>query len=91
MKKGADNRSILSLTDYKILICLIENKDLNCREVSEKIKISQSKTGKRLIHLKEIGLIKQDGGVGINGIKNNICASKIKIKNFLELIDKKFL
>jgi DNA-binding Lrp family transcriptional regulator len=88
MKKEGKNRPVISLVDYLILKCLsLENNLLN-NSISKKINISLSKTGERLDHLEEIGLIKRikaDKGPGIiNFIEQK---NKKKIEDFLKILN----
>ena len=58
MSKKRGNRAFLSFTEYKILNSLIKKDNQICKEISEDIKISQTKVCKRLLHLEKLGLIK---------------------------------
>ena len=92
MSKKRGNRAFLSFTEYKILNSLIKKDNQICKEISEDIKISQTKVCKRLLHLEKLGLIKQEpaknsNGKNTHGKINSINNNKNKIKNFLDLIN----
>jgi|WetSurMetagenome_2_1015567.scaffolds.fasta_scaffold633842_1 predicted transcriptional regulator len=82
MEKRGKNRPVLSLTDYKILEALLkQNKQINI-QLHENIKISEIKISQRLVHLKEIGLVKRKRIKNKRGVVNYI-----ETKNHKKILD----
>ncbi len=90
MEKEGGNRSVITLTDYLILKCLLNENNLLNNSISEKIKVSLNKVGERLIHLEKLGLIKRKKTERGRGIINSIEEkNKKKTEDFLKILNEK--
>lgn len=89
MRKEGKNRSVLGLTDYFILDCLLKTNKLLNNQIAKKIGISKEKVGERLKHLKELKLIKRQKRQKGSGIINFIEEkNQDKIYPFIKIIPK---
>lgn len=83
MGKRGDNKPIFTLYDFKILKCLIKNKELKIGEIEDKTNGTNAHIRERINRLEEYGLLKENSRGGRAIFISITPSKKIFVKKLL--------
>jgi predicted transcriptional regulator len=91
MGKRGDNRAVFTLYDFKILNCLVKNKELKIGEIENKTNGTNAHIRERINRLKEYGLLKEDSRGGRAKFISLISEKKKFVRDLLNFSGGNFL